>query len=288
MKTTRIRGLVLGVLLASCAALPATASAQALSTSTTCLDPQGGVQNVAITASGLAPNAFYYPQIELTQGDDEIAIGAGQSPLGTDATGAGSSSAEFNPAAYAENAASGDGAGVWMKLRDGSWAVAAELRIPLCGAAQPDATAPVLTLPADLTADATSASGAPVSFTATATDDVDGAVAATCDPVSGSTFAVGTTTVTCSAKDAAGNAAQGTFTVTVKAPPVAEPQPSLDDLLAQLKADVLRGRSPQKACNTLNVIENQIRARTGKTITPRQADQYLAAARFVAALLRCR
>jgi hypothetical protein len=108
----------------------------------------------------------------------------------------------------------------------------------------------------------------------------------TCDPAPGSTFAVGTTTVRCTAIDAAGNPATGTFTVTVRAQ--AQQAPSLDDLLAQLRADVLRGRSPKNACNTLNVIENQIRARTGKTLTQRQAEQYLAAARVAAALLRCR
>ena len=37
----------------------------------------------------------------------------------------------------------------------------------------------------------------------------------TCDPASGSTFALGTTTVTCSANDAAGNTGDNTFTVTV-------------------------------------------------------------------------
>jgi len=37
----------------------------------------------------------------------------------------------------------------------------------------------------------------------------------TCTPASGSTFAVGTNTVSCSATDAVGNKASGTFTITV-------------------------------------------------------------------------
>ncbi len=45
---------------------------------------------------------------------------------------------------------------------------------------------------------------------------MDGAVAAVCAPASGSTFSVGTTTVTCAAADAAGNSVSGTFTVTVE------------------------------------------------------------------------
>jgi len=80
----------------------------------------------------------------------------------------------------------------------------------------PDTTAPVLTLPSNMTVKATSFAGAAVTFAPTATDDVDGSVAVTCVPASGSTFALGTTTVNCSATDAAGNTATGSFTVTVK------------------------------------------------------------------------
>ena len=55
-------------------------------------------------------------------------------------------------------------------------------------------TAPHLSVPADKTAEATGASGAAVSFTATATDAEDAtAPTPTCTPASGSTFALGTT-----------------------------------------------------------------------------------------------
>ncbi|MFN8074286.1 MAG: HYR domain-containing protein [Kineosporiaceae bacterium] len=80
-----------------------------------------------------------------------------------------------------------------------------------------DTTAPTLTVPADLTVSATSASGAPVTFAAKATDLVDAAPSVTCSTPSGATFALGTTTVTCSARDAAGNvSAQKSFRVTVR------------------------------------------------------------------------
>jgi hypothetical protein len=59
--------------------------------------------------------------------------------------------------------------------------------------------------------------GAAVSWTApTASDLVDGSVTVVCSPESGSTFALGITTVTCSATDAAGNKASASFTVSVR------------------------------------------------------------------------
>ncbi|HMB23458.1 MAG TPA: HYR domain-containing protein, partial [Anaerolineales bacterium] len=79
-----------------------------------------------------------------------------------------------------------------------------------------DLTAPTLTLPADITTPATSPAGAIVSYSASATDDVDPSVSVTCSPASGSLFAVGTTTVNCSASDVAGNTASGSFQVTVQ------------------------------------------------------------------------
>ena len=78
-----------------------------------------------------------------------------------------------------------------------------------------DTTPPALTLPADAVLEATGPTGATATFSASATDLVDGAVDITCDPSSGSTFALGETTVTCSATDEAGNLAQGDFTITV-------------------------------------------------------------------------
>jgi hypothetical protein len=78
-----------------------------------------------------------------------------------------------------------------------------------------DTVAPVLTLPSDITTTATGADGAVVTFTATATDDVDGPLPVTCSPPSGSTFPIGTTTVQCSAHDSSLNGAGGTFNVTV-------------------------------------------------------------------------
>jgi large repetitive protein len=78
-----------------------------------------------------------------------------------------------------------------------------------------DTTAPSLTLPTTTVAEATSGSGADVSYTASANDLVDGTVPVSCNTPSGSTFSLGDTAVTCSATDAHGNRATGSFTVTV-------------------------------------------------------------------------
>jgi hypothetical protein len=82
----------------------------------------------------------------------------------------------------------------------------------------PEATAPVLHLPADITVEATGPTGAVVTFTATATDAVDSNVVVTCVPPSGSTFPVGTTVVNCSATNSRNKTATGSFNVNVDAP----------------------------------------------------------------------
>ena len=92
-----------------------------------------------------------------------------------------------------------------------------------------DTTAPVLTLPADITAEASSSSGALVNFAVSASDLVDGDVPVTCDWVSGDGFALGSTTVTCTAEDKSGNDVSGSFTVTV-ADTTAPAMPELADL----------------------------------------------------------
>jgi hypothetical protein len=79
-----------------------------------------------------------------------------------------------------------------------------------------DTTAPVLSLPSNITAEATSAAGAKVTWSASANDVVSGSIAVQCTPASNSLFAIGTSTVNCSAKDAANNSASGSFSVTVR------------------------------------------------------------------------
>lgn len=88
-----------------------------------------------------------------------------------------------------------------------------------------DIDAPVVTVD-DRIARPDNDDGARVRYTATATDAQDGTLPVTCTPASGSLFPVGTTTVTCSATDAAGNTGTDTATFEVLPPPPASEPPS--------------------------------------------------------------
>lgn len=99
-----------------------------------------------------------------------------------------------------------------------------------------DTTAPSFSgVPGPITVEATGPSGASVTYSPpTANDLVDGAVTVTCDPGSGSTFAITTTQVTCAAEDSRGNEDTASFAVTVEdtADPVFDPYPSFQNISA--------------------------------------------------------
>jgi HYR domain len=81
-----------------------------------------------------------------------------------------------------------------------------------------DTVAPVIGAHANITqaSDAGTCGSAVVTYTApTVTDNCDVSPTLVCSPPSGSTFSLGTTTVTCTATDDCGNQSQSTFTVTV-------------------------------------------------------------------------
>ncbi len=80
-----------------------------------------------------------------------------------------------------------------------------------------DATPPFITVPEDITEEATGPDGATVSFEVSAQDDEDGSTDVSCDHNSGETFPIGETIVTCNAEDLAGNRAdEKSFTITVQ------------------------------------------------------------------------
>jgi hypothetical protein len=78
-----------------------------------------------------------------------------------------------------------------------------------------DTTPPLLEVPSDMVVEASSPTGAVVSFAVSAQDAVDPSPTITCAPSTGTTFPVGSTTVTCTATDAADNTTERTFVVTV-------------------------------------------------------------------------
>jgi hypothetical protein len=97
---------------------------------------------------------------------------------------------------------------VWVEVAymDGTNSISPKISVIV------DNTLPVLTVPTTITVNATSS--VPVVFNATATDaNPDTTVG--CLPVSNSLFAFGTTTVTCTATDKAGNVATKSFNVIV-------------------------------------------------------------------------
>ncbi|MFD9606481.1 VWA domain-containing protein [Streptomyces sp. NPDC059970] len=99
-----------------------------------------------------------------------------------------------------------------------------------------DIDAPVVTVD-DLTVRAKDKKGARVTYGATAQDATDGALPVTCTPASGSLFPVGSTTVTCSATDSAGNTGTDTAQIEVLEAPV---PPSAD---VAMKVDVSPDRT---------------------------------------------
>jgi Beta-propeller repeat/HYR domain len=161
-----------------------------------------------------------------------------------------------------------------------------------------DTAPPVLVVPAAATINATSAAGATFLFTATATDREDPNPTVQCIPASGSLFAIGTTLVGCIATDASGNSASGAFNLTVKG---AQEQlvdlkllvgslgldkgltNSLEAKLSAAQQDPLSG-----ACSDLSDFINQVSAKAGTAIPSLVAEELVASAIRIQAVLGCR
>jgi hypothetical protein len=157
-----------------------------------------------------------------------------------------------------------------------------------------DTTPPVLTLPADIITEATSPSGAIVTYSAAAVDAVDGPVAVTCTPASGSTFAMGTTVVNCSAADHVGNTQNGSFSVLVLTPAEtvsdlakeAENFQQATNLLQTTLDKISRGNTVA-ACGKLGAFINQVQAQSGKSLLAADADTLITSASNARAALSC-
>jgi large repetitive protein len=131
-----------------------------------------------------------------------------------------------------------------------------------------DTRPPALTV-FDITAEAKNGGAADVEFEVAASDTVDGPVTVTCDPKSGARFAIGTTTVRCTATDAHGNIGQASFVVRVVdlvAPQIASvsatpnalhpPNSKLADVA--LSVDVSDNNDPAPQCQAVSVTSNDV------------------------------
>jgi hypothetical protein len=166
-----------------------------------------------------------------------------------------------------------------------------------------DTTAPTLHLPGIITVPASSPAGAVVTYAVSASDpdDTAGLLTLTCAPLSGSTFPIGTTTVTCSAHDPSGNASAGSFQVVVTGADAQLTnlinlvdsfhlahglQNSLDVKLQATLAALQVGDSAT-ACGSLTAFTNEVSAQSDHGLTTSQAQQLLDAASRIAAVIGC-
>ncbi len=157
-----------------------------------------------------------------------------------------------------------------------------------------------LAQPSDVTVNATSPDGATVTYPTPAASDEDlSTVTVGCVPASGSVFAIGDTTVTCTATDTDGDTNSGvqkTFNVHVNS--AAEqltnlcaaskgvgPGTSLADKCAAAQAALAAGH-PGDAKSILNAYINEVNAQRGKKIgDPAPADSLIAAAQQIIAVI---
>ena len=122
-----------------------------------------------------------------------------------------------------------------------------------------------------------------------------------CTLASGSTFAIGTTAVSCTATDAAGNSSTASFNVVVLGASsqitslIALVQSfnlkqgitnSLDVKLQDV-ADAFNAGDKTTACNKLGSFINEVQAQSGKALTIAQATQLITAATQIKTVMGC-
>ena len=160
-----------------------------------------------------------------------------------------------------------------------------------------DTTPPVITVPGPITLDATSPAGAVVTYSVTATDPDDAVASLACAPPSGAVFAIGGTTVTCTATDTHGNTSSAGISVTIKgadsqladllaAVTGVGPGTSLADKVRVIQSEVA-ARDVMDACSTATALHHEMSAQTGRTIPTSQARGLIGAVEQIRAVLGC-
>jgi hypothetical protein len=161
-----------------------------------------------------------------------------------------------------------------------------------------DTDLPTVTVPSDITLNATSPAGAVFNFTATASDESQPKLVPTCTLPSGSTFPIGTNFDTCSATDASGNTGTATFIVSVEGA-----QDQISDLMRYISnlflSNGLRNSLDTKlraatqdplpgACSDMNDFISQVNAHAGKDFSVAQGAFMDTSATRIMAVLGCR
>jgi HYR domain len=154
-------------------------------------------------------------------------------------------------------------------------------------------------VPGNSTVNATSPSGAIVSYTSPTVGDEETPPAMTCNHPSGSTFPIGTTTVTCAATNAddTPSTVTASFTVTVKGALA-----QLSDLLTfvrplppgtslatktQNAINYYKAGDTADTCSTLSSIISEAKAQSGKKLTSTQAAAVVSAATRMRSVVGC-
>ena len=166
-----------------------------------------------------------------------------------------------------------------------------------------DTQPPAITCPVNMVKEPTCPSGAKATFAPVVSDNCPG-VGYVCSPATGSTFPIGTTTVTCTATDTSGNSTACSFTVRVKtsaevvqdlinrvqalAPPLTGQQSQ--GLVSKLQAalDAINGGQTNVACNKLADFINQVTVYMNNgTLTSAQGQPLINSAANVRNTLGC-
>lgn len=166
---------------------------------------------------------------------------------------------------------------------------------------QTDADLAWVSVPANISTDATDASGAIVTYAAPLAQDDDSPATSsvTCSPASGSLFAIGTTTVTCTADDTddTNSPITSSFTVTAEGagPQLSDlavavqgvgPGASLHDKVVAAE-NYLAANDKTEACSTLAALINELTAQSGKSLSSGAAGKLITQAQRVRDVLSC-
>jgi hypothetical protein len=156
-------------------------------------------------------------------------------------------------------------------------------------------TPPTISGPGHITANATGPSGTTVPYMVIATDDLVPAPDPVCAPAPGSLFAIGDTTVMCTATDLGGNTTTASFVVTVSgadsqladlrtAVDGIGPGYSLINKISTVQAALAKNNLPG-ACAMLSAYVNEVGAQSGKKIPTGTAAALIADATRMQAVL---